>query len=69
MKKVLGYILMFFTVFVFVVGMGAEPCESTGIAGFLLFKASAAAITAALYGTLKKTGLMKCITEKREDHE
>lgn len=67
MKKVLGYILMFLTVFVFVVGMGAEPCESTGIVGFLLFKTSAAAITAALYGTLKNTGLIKYITEKNNE--
>lgn len=28
MKKVLGYILMFFTVFVFVVGMGADPVKA-----------------------------------------
>lgn len=69
MKKVLGYILMFFTILIFVAGMGAEPCESTGITGFLLFKASAAAITAALYGTIKNTGLIKYITEKRAKHE
>lgn len=66
MKKVLGYILMFLTVFVFVVGMGAEPCENTGIAEFLLFKAAAATITAALYGTLVYTGLLKYITEKKK---
>lgn len=66
MKKVLGYILMFLTVLVFVVGMGAEPCESTSIAGFLLFKGSAAAVTAALFGTLRQTGLIKHIDGQKE---